>query len=246
VAQVIKTKTNSIRIVIVSAGLENPWGLAFLPDKRMLVTERPGRLRVIGADGKLDPQPVGGLPPIAVTGQGGLLDVALHPKYAENGWIYLSYAAPGDGGYGTEVLRGRLQGNTLVDVQIIFRMQPKKHHRTPLRLTPGLRPPRLPVHHARRSRRTGARPRLDDHAGSVIRLHDDGRVPADQPVRRPARRPAGEVHARQPQHAGVRRCTRRPANYGRTSTARRAATRSTSSVPASITAGRSSLTAAIT
>jgi len=189
-AQLIKTKTNSIRIVIVSAGLENPWGLAFLPDKRMLVTERPGRLRVIGADGKLDPQPVGGLPPIAVTGQGGLLDVALHPKYAENGWIYLSYAAPGDGGYGTEVLRGRLQGNTLVDVQIIFRMQPKSTtgHHFGSRLVFDRRG-FLFITLGDRGEQARAQ-RLDDHAGSVIRLHDDGRVPADNPfVGRPGVRP---------------------------------------------------------
>ena len=106
-------------------GLDHPWGLAFLPDGRMLVTERPGRLRVVGKDGRLDPQPVAGLPPVAATGQGGLLDVALHPRYAENGLVYLSFTARGDDGVGTEVARGRLSGNRLESIQVIFRQQPK-------------------------------------------------------------------------------------------------------------------------
>ena len=74
-------------------GLEHPWGLAFLPDGRMLVTERPGRLRIVDKNGKLEPRPVAGLPPVAAVGQGGLLDVALHPRFAENGLVYLSYVA---------------------------------------------------------------------------------------------------------------------------------------------------------
>jgi glucose/arabinose dehydrogenase len=107
-----RSERHAFRVVVRVEGLEHPWRFAFLPDGRLLVTERPGRLRVI-ADSRLDPQPIGGLPRVAASGQGGLLDVALHPRYAETGWVYLFYSAPGEGGAGTEVLRGRLRGGQL-------------------------------------------------------------------------------------------------------------------------------------
>ncbi len=180
-AQVFSSEYQRFRAVTVTEGLEFPWGLAFLPDGRMLVTERPGRLRLVTADGRLDPKPVDGLPPIAAVGQGGLLDVALHPEFAKNGWIYLSYAAEGAGGYGTEVLRGRLDGHALRDVQVIFRMQPKSKpgHHFGSRLVFD-RQGYLYITLGDRGEMERAQ-RLDDHAGSVIRLHDDGRVPADNP-----------------------------------------------------------------
>ncbi len=168
------------KVVTVTEGLEYPWGMAFLPDGRILVTERPGRLRLV-VEGKLDPAPIGGLPEIAATGQGGLLDVALHPEYPDNGWIYLSYAAAGPGGVGTEVMRGRLDGHRLVNQQLLFRVSPKSRggrhfgsrlvfdNKGYLFITAGER---------------GDRERaqdLGDTAGSVIRLHDDGRIPADNP-----------------------------------------------------------------
>ena len=112
-AQEVQSQEHRFRVVRVAEGLEHPWGLAFLPDGRMLVTERAGRLRVAGKDGRLEPQPVAGLPQIAEHGQGGLLDVALHPKFAENSLVYLSYAARGVGGVGTEVARGKFVGNRL-------------------------------------------------------------------------------------------------------------------------------------
>ena len=99
----VAQSSQSLRAVTVTEGLEYPWGLAFLPDGRMLVTERPGRLRLVDADGRLHPQPVSGVPAVAAVGQGGLLDVALHPDFARNGWIYLSYAAQGEGGYGSRL-----------------------------------------------------------------------------------------------------------------------------------------------
>ncbi len=147
----------------------------------MLVTERPGRLRLVDADGRLHPQPVSGVPAVAAVGQGGLLDVALHPDFARNGWIYLSYAAQGEGGYGTEVVRARLEGQSLRDLKVVFSMRPRTttgHHfgsrlvfdrQGYLYITLGDRGD------------MGRAQRLDDHAGSVIRLHDDGRVPADNP-----------------------------------------------------------------
>ncbi|MGE5338080.1 MAG: PQQ-dependent sugar dehydrogenase, partial [Gemmatimonadota bacterium] len=86
-AQVVATREYSVRIVTLTQGLEHLWGLAFLPDGRMLVTERPGRLRVVDQSGRLDPTPVAGLPRVDPQGQGGLLDVALHPRFADNGLV---------------------------------------------------------------------------------------------------------------------------------------------------------------
>lgn len=189
-AQVFNSEVQRFRALTLTDGLEFPWGLAFLPDGRLLVTERPGRLRLVAADGRLDPKPVEGLPAIAAVGQGGLLDVALHPDFAKNALVYLSYAAEGAGGYGTEVLRGRLDGHALRDVQVIFRMLPKS--------TPGRhfgsrlvfdRQGHLYITLGDRGEMERAQ-RPDDHAGSVIRLHDDGRVPRDNPfVGKPGTRP---------------------------------------------------------
>ncbi len=189
-AQVFDSELQRFHAVTLTEKLDHPWGLAFLPDGRMLVSERPGRLRLVGADGRLDPQPVSGLPPIAAVGQGGLLDVALHPDYARNGWLYLSYAGEGPGGYGTEVLRAKLDGHALRDVQVIFRMQPKSGagHHFGSRLVFD-RQGDLYITLGDRGEMERAQ-RLDDHAGSVIRLHDDGRVPADNPfVGKPGAKP---------------------------------------------------------
>ena len=180
-AGVHDTEAHDLRVEIVASGLEHPWGLAFLPEGGMLVTERPGRLRLV-RDGAVVPEPVAGLPAIAAHGQGGLLDVALHPGFADNRWVYFSYSAAGDGGgIGTEVARARLREHRLEDLEVLFRLRPKtgagRHFGSRLvfdgeghlYITLGDR---------------GDRPRaqrLDDHAGSIIRLHDDGTVPADNP-----------------------------------------------------------------
>ncbi|HSF20584.1 MAG TPA: PQQ-dependent sugar dehydrogenase [Burkholderiales bacterium] len=180
-AQIKRSEAHDFRVVRLVEGLEHPWGLAFLPDGRMLVTERPGRLRVIGRDGKLDPQAISGLPQITVHGQGGLLDVALHPRFAENNLVYLSYAARGEGGVGTEVARGRLAGSRVEDVLVVFRQQPKgssgNHFGSRLVFD---REGFLYITLGDRGEKERAQ-KSDDHAGSVIRLHDDGRVPKDNP-----------------------------------------------------------------
>jgi aldose sugar dehydrogenase len=121
-------RTDKIEVIVetVSRSLENPWGLAFLPDNRMLVTERPGRLRMVDADGNLS-QPIQGVPRVVARGQGGLLDVAIDPNFAQNRFVYLSFAEDrGEGRAGTSVARGRLnaEGTTLESVQIIFRQEP--------------------------------------------------------------------------------------------------------------------------
>lgn len=177
---VVDTEEYRVKVVTVTSGLEHPWGLAFLPDGRMLVTERPGRLRLID-NGQLDPLSVSGLPDVKPSGQGGLLDVAIHPKFAENQLVYLTYAARGQGGVGTEVVRGSLIGHRLEDIDVIFRALPKssggRHFGSRLLFDPqGL----LYVTLGDR----GDRPRaqdLSDHAGSIVRLRDDGSVPNGNP-----------------------------------------------------------------
>jgi len=179
-AQTHRSDAHAFRIVKLVEGLDHPWSLAFLPDGRMLVTERPGRLRVI-ADGKLEPKPIDGLPEVTQYGQGGLHDVALHPQFEQNRLVYLAYAARGADGVGTELARARLGEGRLENLRVLFRQSPKgragQHfggrivfdRAGYLYLTLGDR---------------GERDRAqlpDDHAGSVIRLHDDGRVPRDNP-----------------------------------------------------------------
>ena len=181
---------HAFRVVTMTRGLEHPWGLAFLPDGRRLVTERPGRLRLVAADGTLDPQPVTGLPTIAIHGQGGLLDVALHPGFAENGLIYLSYAARGEGGVGTEVARGRLVDHRLENVEVLFRQQPKssggRHFGSRLVFD---RQGYLYITLGDRGEQERAQ-KMDDLAGKIVRLHDDGQIPADNPFAdRPGARP---------------------------------------------------------
>lgn len=179
---IIHAGEQRLQLQTVAKGLEEAWGLAFLPDGRMLVTEKPGRLRVI-SDGVLLTELVAGLPAVAERGQGGLLDVAVHPRFTENRWIYLSYAAKGKGGYGTEVYRARLDGMRLVDGKVIFRQEPK--------LGSGLhfgsrlvfdRNGHLYVTLGDRGDQDRAQ-RLDQHVGKVVRLTDDGRAPLSNPFR---------------------------------------------------------------
>jgi glucose/arabinose dehydrogenase len=113
-----------VDVQTVAKGLEHPWGLGFLPDKRMLVTERPGRLRLVRADGGVS-EPLTGVPRVFASGQGGLLDVALSPTFDKDRLVYLSFAEPGEGGAGTAVARGRLGEAGLEKTQVIWRQQPK-------------------------------------------------------------------------------------------------------------------------
>ena len=179
-AQAIQSAEHTFRVATVVQGLDQPWGLAFLPDGRMLVTEKPGRLRIIN-DAKLEPKPVAGLPQVTVHGQGGLMDIALHPRFAENSWVYLSYAARGADGVGTEVARGKLVGERLENVEVIFRQQPKgstgRHFGSRLVFDRG---GYLYITLGDRGEMERAQ-KPGDHAGSVIRLHDDGRIPSDNP-----------------------------------------------------------------
>jgi len=181
-AKQVRTEKHSFAVNVLVEGLQNPWSMAWLPDGRMLVTERAGRLRIVSRDFKLDSKAVEGLPKIVVAGQGGLFEVALHPAYKENGWIYISYNGPGEGGHGTELMRAKLDGHRLVDQQVLFRLQPKTRagqHFGGRIVFDGKGHVFLTLGDRGEQQRAQ---RLDDHAGSVIRLNDDGSVPRDNPL----------------------------------------------------------------
>jgi glucose/arabinose dehydrogenase len=183
-------------VVTVSEGLANPWGLAFLPDGRMLVTERPGRLRVVSADGKQLSEPVSGLPAVDARGQGGLLDVALDPAFQKNQLIYWSYAEPGENANNTAVARGRLVDGAaprVENVQVIFHQQPSLastlHFGGRLVFN---RDGTLFITLGDRSITEGRlqAQRLDGLLGKIVRLNADGSVPGDNPfVGKPGVRP---------------------------------------------------------
>lgn len=181
-AQVVETQEQRLRIVEVTDGLEHPWGLAFLPDGRMLVSERPGRLRLIN-DGQLEPQPIAGLPAIVAQGQGGLLDVAVHPAFADNRLVYFAYTADRDKGIGVNVARAELDGRRLRNLEVIFQAQPGttsgRHFGARLVFTKDAFLYITLGDHGQMERAQ----QPQDHAGSMIRLHDDGRVPLDNPGR---------------------------------------------------------------
>jgi aldose sugar dehydrogenase len=169
------------RVTDVARGLVHPWGLAFLPDGRMLVTERPGRLRLVAPDGRLS-EPLAGVPEVAAGGQGGLLDVVLSPGFASDRLVYLSYAEPGDGGAGTAVARGRLGARGLESVQVVWRQQPKVsgtfHWGSRLVFRPD---GTLFVTLGDRLSHREAAQDLSVTLGKVVRINADGSVPADNP-----------------------------------------------------------------
>lgn len=175
--------TEDARFTLTAASeqLENPWGLAFLPRGRLLVTERPGRLRIVEADGRLS-KPLANVPDVAHRGQGGLLDVALDPGFAANRTIYLSYAEPGEGGAGTAVARAVLGETGLSDVVVIFRQQPKvgagNHYGSRLAFAAD---GTLFVTMGDRFAYRDQAQNLGNHLGKIIRINRDGSTPADNP-----------------------------------------------------------------
>jgi len=168
------------RVTTVAEGLANPWSIAFLPDGDMLVTERPGRLRIV-RDGRLLAEPVSGVPPVTASGQGGLFDVVPHPEFARNRLLYLSYAGPGPGGASTEVARGRLEDGRLLDVETIFTATPKLGSRVHFGGRLAFGPDgMLYLTSGDRGEKPSAQ-NLADHRGAVMRLADDGGIPPDNP-----------------------------------------------------------------
>jgi len=176
------TGETKIAVTTVVGGLEHPWSLAFLPDGRMLVTERPGRLRYVSADGKLS-EPIAGVPAVHAVNQGGLLDVALDPAFASNSTIYLSFAERGGGEENsTAVARARLDGMQLRDVRVIYRQQPKfaSGHHFGSRLV-FARDGTLFVTQGDRNKLREAVQDLSTDIGKVVRIRTDGGIPADNP-----------------------------------------------------------------
>jgi aldose sugar dehydrogenase len=177
---------SKMKVETFAAGLEHPWGLQFLPDGRLLVTERPGRLRLVSKDGRLS-KPITGVPKVAAVGQGGLLDVLLAPDFDTTGTIYLSYGEPRDGGKnGTSVARAKLvlDGETgrLDDVKVIFRQEPAAdsgfHFGSRLVWA---RDGTLFITTGERNflRQEAQNPAND--IGKVIRINPDGTIPDDNP-----------------------------------------------------------------
>jgi glucose/arabinose dehydrogenase len=205
-AERFQSEHYKLDVVTIAEGLRYPWGLAFLPDGRMLVSERPGRLRIVGADGKVSAA-LAGAPEVADEGQGGMLDVAVDPAFGNNGWIYFSFSEPGSGGAGTAVARARFNSaqDGLKDVEVIFRQQPKNPggYHFGSRLVFG-RDNSLFITTGDR----GQRDRVQDfgiNRGQVIRINTDGSIPADNPfVRREGYRPeVWSLGHRNPQGAAL-------------------------------------------
>ncbi|MDB5570010.1 MAG: oxidoreductase [Hyphomicrobiales bacterium] len=188
----LSTQSGPVRVDVVAQGLQHPWGMAFLPDGRLLVTERPGRLRTVAQDGAVS-QPIGGVPRVFARGQGGLLDVALSPEFASDRLVYLTFAEPGSGtSAGTALARGRLNdaATALEDVRVLFRQEPKleggNHFGSRIAFA---RDGRIFVTLGERFTFERAQD-TSTHLGAVVRIERDGSVPKDNPfVDRPGARP---------------------------------------------------------
>ena len=176
------TNSHRIRVVSVAEGLESPWSMAFLPDGGILVTERPGRLRLI-SDGKLQDDPIPGVPEVQYLNHGGLMDVALHPNFEENSLVYLTYSKLGTEGGTTAILRARYDGTQLLDATDIFVADAW--------ITAGLNfGSRMAFDNENMlyasvgDRGPSGEPFSQDlttHHGTIVRLHDDGMIPEDNP-----------------------------------------------------------------
>ncbi|MGB1048707.1 MAG: PQQ-dependent sugar dehydrogenase [Rhodothermales bacterium] len=179
------TEFGEVQVDVVTNGLSSLWGFTFLPNGDILVTERDGRLRVI-QDGVLAEGSISGVPEVYARGQGGLLDVAIHPQFEENGWVYLSYAKPYDGNSTTAVARGRLEGMGLIDVEDIWIADSRGRGHYGSRLVfdnEGYLFVSVGDRQANPNEDQTNHPAQDrsNHHGTINRLHDDGSIPEDNP-----------------------------------------------------------------
>lgn len=174
----VDSEEASFRVVRLATGIEHPWGLAFLPGGRMLVTERPGRMLLIEGDQRTE---ITGLPEIRAERQGGLLDVQLHPDYDDNGWIYFAYSAVGEGGMGTALARARLSETALTDLEVLYDMEQRtdRGHHFGSRIA-FMEDGTVLFTIGDRGEMERAQD-LMDPAGSTIRLTADGQIPDDNP-----------------------------------------------------------------
>ena len=179
--QVFPSSAGDLNVETVAAGLVHPWSLAFLPDGRMLVTERPGRLRIVSRGGELSP-PIAGVPHVFVQSQAGLMDVLLDKDFPQNSRIFICYAEPHDGGARIAVASGRLEGTRLDGLTVIFRQQGPVSHG----LNIGCRMVQAPdgnlfITLGDHFARTQDAQKLDNHIGKIIRIAPDGAVPPGNP-----------------------------------------------------------------
>lgn len=184
-AATFKTEKGDISVDIVADGLARPWAIDFLPDKRMIVTERGGRMRIVSPDGKKSAA-IKGVPGVDVGGQGGLLDVAVHPDFAQNRLIYWSFSEAGKGGNSTAVARGKLSadGKALEDVKVIFSQKPKLRsnmHFGSRLVFDGKGHLFVTLGERSAAKFRGQSQELNSHLGKVVRLMEDGSVPKDNP-----------------------------------------------------------------
>lgn len=204
--------SGELRVTTLAATLAAPWSLAFLPDGRMLVTQRGGSLVIVRADGSAVEAAVSGVPAVNSAGQGGLLDVALDPDFTTTGWIYLSYAEDGPGGSGTALARARLVGNELRELAVIWRQQPKVASGIHYGARIAFRPDKtLYLTVGERGQDDPGAPTVafaQNPAltlGKVLRLNRDGSVPTDNPVFGAGAAPGlWSLGHRNPQGAAVR------------------------------------------
>ncbi|MDP9139762.1 MAG: PQQ-dependent sugar dehydrogenase [Pseudomonadota bacterium] len=175
------SERGTLAVTTVAQGLEHPWSLAFLPDGRMLVTERPGRMRLVSATGVLSP-PLKNVPEVVARGQGGLLDVVPAPDFAKSQHIYISYSEPRVNGNGTAVARARLTPSALEDLEVIFRQKPDirsaQHFGSRLAFAAD---GTLYVTLGDRGSQRDSAQTLDNDLGKVVRIQADGSIPADNP-----------------------------------------------------------------
>jgi glucose/arabinose dehydrogenase len=184
-AQTYPSSAGNLTLQTVASGLDHPWSLAFLPDGRMLVTERPGRLRIVSRDGKLSP-PVAGLPKISASGQGGLLDVILDRDYAQNRTIYFCYADPVSGGARTALASAKLNDEAttprLSDLKVIFQQEgPASRGRHFGCRIVQARDGNLFLTQGDHGDYSDEAQKLGNHIGKIVRIRPDGSVPPDNP-----------------------------------------------------------------
>lgn len=185
--QPVKTQKETYRLQKVTDGLHDPWAIAFLPDGRMLVTEKAGPLRIVAADGTVQPEPVHGTPPVTAIGQGGMLAVALHPDYAKNGWIYLSFSDGFKDENGkdkalTAIVRGRIKDGAWVDQEWIWRGDRKFYSGAGVHFGSRFVFDQGYVYFVIGERGGGMEAQdVKRPNGKIFRLFDDGRIPKDNP-----------------------------------------------------------------
>lgn len=179
-ANFIKSEKIQYRIDTIANELKNPWGLTFLPNGDLLVTERAGEIRII-RNGKLLDEKITGVPEVFASGQGGLFEIELHPNYNENNWLYLIYAAPGSGGANTAIMRAKLSSTTLTEKQVIFQALPMLSGGNHFggRMQFG-KDGYLYFSVGERGRQDNAQ-NLQNHSGKILRIKDNGSVPNNNP-----------------------------------------------------------------